>query len=368
MDTQESSYKYLAIKDALTQEIDDGAYPHMTKLPGENKLAETYGASVLTVRRALADMVHEGKVKRMQGKGTFVIKDGSEGSNGTNGFTNGIKAVSLIIPSYDESDTTIVRIIRGAQSYLTGVGYSLVVDCSHVNYIEEAEILSRYQSDVLGGIILFSADPTANKRKILDLTKRNIPHVLLDRSMDIFSCSFVSSYNTDGGFKITEHYIQNGHQRIAFIFTDLNLDTESSRLDGYRTAHEIYNTPYDSRLIYDWSLCEPETLRTFVQEYEPTALLCVNDKTALTAMSHLQGMGYRIPDDFSVSGFDDLDMIKHLSPALTTVAQDFDSMGREAARLLIGQINGTIGSTKLYLPMELIIRGSTGCIGGIRDV
>ena len=93
----------------------------------------------------------------------------------------------------------------------------------------------------------------------------------------------------------------------------------------------------------------------------PTALVCFNDKTAVGALAAAAERGLRVPDDLSVTGFDDIDLAQATSPALSTVRQPLAEMGRMAVSLLIRLLDGhQVDALHIELATDLIVRGSTG--------
>ena len=95
----------------------------------------------------------------------------------------------------------------------------------------------------------------------------------------------------------------------------------------------------------------------------PTALFCANDEMAIGALKGLKEKGLKVPDDISVTGFDDLDMANYCDPPLTTIRQPAVRMGEEAAELLFRIIEGEQPKlTEYILPFEIIIRESTRAV------
>jgi DNA-binding LacI/PurR family transcriptional regulator len=92
----------------------------------------------------------------------------------------------------------------------------------------------------------------------------------------------------------------------------------------------------------------------------PTALVCVNDLMAVGALRELRARGLRVPEDVSVTGFDDIQLARYLHPSLTTIRQEKSRLGTEAGRSLLRHVNGEADvPTVVTLPVELIARGST---------
>ena len=183
------------------------------------------------------------------------------------------------------------------------------------------------------------------------------PFVLIDRKVFGIESSLVSSDNNNGFYSIVEYLIQCGHRRIAFISGNTYGSTSrSNRFSGYLQAmndnrvpikdeyiiHDI--VPFDyNKVFYDQTIKGNDQLKKSTiavleklmrLENPPTALATTNDYIALYTMNIARDMGIRIPEDLSITGFDNLPICSLFTPRLTTVAQDFSGMGQAAVRLL----------------------------------
>jgi DNA-binding LacI/PurR family transcriptional regulator len=164
---------------------------------------------------------------------------------------------------------------------------------------------------------------------------------------------------TVGGRQIVEHLIELGHRRIAHV-TQLRDGWE--RQDGYRLALQRHNIPIDETLIVtcDGGIAGgiqavPELL---ANPNPPTAIFCFNDLTAIGVINALRERGHRVPQDISVVGFDDLEMSAYYHPALTTVRQPSELVGRRSFEMLLQLIKGNKNVKSQLLSPELVIRQS----------
>jgi LacI family transcriptional regulator len=168
-----------------------------------------------------------------------------------------------------------------------------------------------------------------------------------------------------GGFEATRQLVEAGHRRIAMINIqppESDLPAGIGRLAGYRRALEEAGLPEESALVrYGTGIVEDGlelTLDLFAGATPPTAIFCGNDRTAWGAYRALETLGLRVPDDCSIVGFDNHEMLApYLSPGLTTVELPYERMARRAVELLLS------GATEpLLTPIECspILRGSVG--------
>ena len=350
--------KYLTVKEALLRAIEDREYLPSSKIPSENQISEMFNVSVITARKALQELVNAGVIYRVKGKGTFVMANTDAKSNG--GGSSKIRIITLLLLNYESSDSSTMKIIRGAQQVLSQGGYNLTIECSYDDVRTEADILEKCISNRVDGVLLFSSNPESNLDALKHLEQEHIPFVLLDRGISQFPVSLVTSYNMDGGYRITRYLLENGHKKLLFAANDLQITTEKQRYAGFCMAlSEAGLTVTDAQCV-DRVLHETDVIVDRLKANGYTGIVCVNDKSAVKIMKTIKKAGYRIPEDVSITGFDDADYGKYVSPSLTTVAQPFVDMGRVAAQKLMDIIEGkSLGMSQEILPVEMIVRNST---------
>ena len=220
-----------------------------------------------------------------------------------------------------------------------------------------------------GGILLVGpTDPELIN--FFQSTKK--PFVLVDNYLPRQSIDAVLCDNFEGAREAIDYLISLGHSQIAFIGGPLlpggnrpvnKIYPIERRAAGYRTAL------LDAGLKLDYGLYESCNL-TIEGGYEAakrllnnkskfSAIFCANDKTAIGAMKALKEAGCRLPEDVSVIGFDDVELAEHVSPSLTTLRINKESMGAVALDRLISRINNPEGANMIItLEVELIKRGS----------
>ncbi len=168
----------------------------------------------------------------------------------------------------------------------------------------------------------------------------------------------------------------HGRRRIAFLRGPEGFLGSKRRFEAYQDALAKYHVPYDPNLVSaaptSWGFSEGINIfQAFLDEnalrprFDFDAVVGANDEIALAAVSVLHQRGQRIPDDISVSGFDDLALAGSTSPALTTVRPPFYEMGVRAVELILRTVNGGQKPARLplpeTLPTQLVIRHSCGC-------
>jgi DNA-binding LacI/PurR family transcriptional regulator len=190
--------------------------------------------------------------------------------------------------------------------------------------------------------------------------ERGVPLVVVDGPR-IDGHAFVGSEDRRGARLAVEHLLALGHRRFALLATSaVHLD----RLAGYREALEAAGIEWAAVPRHELSDDLPErglegARRALAADPRPTALVAATDQLALGALQAAREAGLRVPDDVSVVGFDDVPAAAWSRPALTTVRRPLFEKGEVAGRLLSGGAAGR----EVILPVELVVRGSTGRAG-----
>lgn len=352
--TESSNTKYMRVVRDLRMKIGEGVFDGDGCLPSENELCKLYAISVITARKALDVLAREGVAVRIRGRGTYL----SCHAAAREPVQPGQGIVPMILLSYDPGDSSILSIIGGAQTHLSGLGYSMSIECGNEDASTEAAILDRCIRDRVKGVLLFSSDPEACTDKLAEMSGIGIPFVMLDRYTDAFPCTVVASYNFDGAYQMTRRLIENGHRRIAYMARDLLTTVHRERLSGYRAAMRQFGGDLREALCFTAKEANLELLVERVLSHGATAVVCLNDRLAIAVMDALGAHGLSVPGDVSVTGFDDSEVGRFAN--LTTVRQAFTEIGRLSAEKLIELAGGNVGHSRTFLPIEIIERGSTG--------
>ncbi len=195
-----------------------------------------------------------------------------------------------------------------------------------------------------------------------------IPVVLFNRGQDGSGLSAVTSANIEGGRKVAEFLIAGGHKRIAHISGWVGSSTGRDRAIGFREGLEAAGQSVlqeiDGR--YSRDIAAEATRSLMARDDKPDAIFVGNDHMAFAVMDTLRSeLGYRIPQDVSVIGYDDVPMASWAAYDLTTVRQPVNKMVDATLDTLMGQINDpTRTPRKTEIPGPLIARGSARCPKG----
>ena len=343
---------YATLAARLRERIEARSLPPGAWIGTEVAIAEEYGLSRMTARRAVQTLVDEGLVERRPGRGVFVPGEG--------GASRAIRFVAgnlLWAPA--------VRVAQAVQEGATAAGFEVSVfdgrgDLSAVL----AELRALPGSGATGAIVMSQHDPAFNLA-LAELVAAGFPFVVVDQALSDLPGASVASDNRAGGRLAAEALLAAGHRRLAFL-GDLAADTTAERAQGAADACAEALVPPPAVLdipgqrFDDW---EP-AIRARIEDLlgmrpRPTALVCSCDAVARIAYRALAERGVDVPRKMSVTGFDDDPIAEWVSPALTTIRQDFSEMGRRALALLAERLAApTVAPRHEAVPVSLVSRAS----------
>lgn len=189
-----------------------------------------------------------------------------------------------------------------------------------------------------------------------------IPTALLDNSIKKnHSVSYIGTDSFEGIDDAIEHLVTLGHSRIGLINGSRNSFICDQRRQAYIDSMTAHGLPFSEETM-PYGYFVPEAAKPHVGSLLSmgiTAILCGNDLIASGVIAECGELGYRVPEDVSVIGFDDIPMSDKLTPPLTTIRQDRIELGKCGFYALNSQINNVSISRTLLRP-RLIVRGSTG--------
>jgi LacI family transcriptional regulator len=253
-------------------------------------------------------------------------------------------------------------IVRGIQDYLNEHGFlSLIVNSDWDPGQEQAAIKTLLSRPVDGIVFVEYSHQTHSD----DLERSKKPHVFVHR---LFGSPIKNSVVPDdyyGASLATEHLIQLGHRRIAYINGPENWHTCRARLSGYQDTLASHHLPFDVSLVQpgDWEIESGYAAAKNVLKLaeHPTAIFAANDAMALGALYAIQDSGLNVPDDVAVVGYDNRNFTKTVRPRITTVSMPVIEMGSVAAELLLRQIaEGRKEEEEIKVKGQLIIRETCG--------
>lgn len=359
---------YEKIVNQIKESIIMGELNEDAKLPTEVDLAKQFDVSRITSKRALEELRIQGYIYRIQGSGSFVASLEKNSSNSSEASDDS-RRIAILLP-FDQSMGGIINVINDASEVFNKYNYYITIHTFQNNAESERELLTQLYGDGTKGIIFYPFSDLRNLEIINKLYLNNYPLVTIDKYFEGIPVSSVVSDNLNSSLNATQYLIDQGHNKIGFI-SDATIESAHSvrqRYFGYCRALKKSDITIDEAIVKVgvYKNIEIEGYSTFynriMKEFmskKVTALVCINDYVASVCMREALNLGYKIPEDLSVIGFDNIDLACHLQVPLTTVAQDFHSIGRIAAELIMERINDDSEPRQVVLPTELIVRSST---------
>ncbi|HET8842074.1 MAG TPA: LacI family DNA-binding transcriptional regulator [Ktedonobacteraceae bacterium] len=212
------------------------------------------------------------------------------------------------------------------------------------------------------GIIMLAIDQS--DPRIQALIEAKIPTVFVDTMGEGSHATYAQSNHLEGASQIAEHLLALGHRRIAFLIEPLSNPTSTERLLGCQQVMARAGIPFDPGLLcqVEWSTDEAyQAARVFLSRRRDfTAIVAGSDMMAIGILRALHEAGLRVPEDVSLTGFDDVVLSQYTTPPLTTIRQDKEALGSGAVQRLIALIEEEGNVSPLIVPSQLVVRASTG--------
>lgn len=255
------------------------------------------------------------------------------------------------------------RIFLGTEFEARDGEYYVLLTTVKSNFSNEDPLPRFVLEKSVDGIIIAGKVPQNLIDKIVQL---NIPIMFVDYDANINCCPRVLIDNMQGGIIATNHLLELGHKKIGFIGADIDHPSLHDRLIGYKQALEQANLIVNfNHIIIDALYPDRQNgydsaKRLFENNKDVTAVFACNDAMAIGVMHYLKDNNYKIPEDISVIGFDDVEADLLLDPPLTTMRVPKIELGAEALRTMINYLkNKNNSNKKILVPVELIVRNST---------
>ena len=230
------------------------------------------------------------------------------------------------------------------------------------------QLLAIVEQATVDGLLIATLTVSDEQRDLL--TQTGIPFVTLsDVCVGELNC--ISPDNAHGGYMATEHLLELGHRRVAYVgdeFTNVyDFPTSKLRNEGYRSALKAFDVPYRSEYVclgvHGEETAYRLTERLLALPEPPTAIFAMSDIQAVGCIQAIREAGLRVPEDISVIGFDDVQLSRYIG--LTTVRQHLEQGGYLGMRLLLNMVTTPDDVVPRQLPpLQLVVRGTTQAYSG----
>ncbi|HRI79606.1 MAG TPA: LacI family DNA-binding transcriptional regulator [Cyclobacteriaceae bacterium] len=271
-------------------------------------------------------------------------------------------SIGVVIP--ETVNRFFAKAVGGIQEVANRAGYNVMICQSNESLNLEKNNLQTLLASRVDGILISVSRETNEHDHLRHALDREIPVVFFDRIVEELSASQVYSDNFDISFQGTEHLINQGCKRIAFIAGPQHLYNSRNRLNGYLAALQKYKITVNESLIVDSNYkvndVEDYTRYLFNLQKKPDGIFALNDMSAVEIMYILKKKGLRIPKDVAVLGFNNETICKFVEPSLSSIDHPAFDMGAAAAEILLRQITkNEIHQEKRMIKSSLVVREST---------
>ena len=250
-------------------------------------------------------------------------------------------------------------IVRGVGQRLSDSPFQLII--TMVGTEQDRVRLASYLTEQhVDGVLLLSLH--ARDGLVAALDGRGLPTVCGGAVVGTDAAVVVDADNRTGGAVAVEHLLSLGRRRLAVLTGPQDMSSGRDRLAGARDALRAAGLDTEGLLVafgdYSESSGERAMREVLAHGPAPDAVFAASDLMAAGALRVLREVGLRVPDDVALVGFDDSPVCGHTDPALTSVHQPVEEMGRVMADLLIARITGGPVAPRTVLPTRLVVRGS----------
>jgi LacI family transcriptional regulator len=327
-------------------------------------IADRLGISVPTVSRALAgysDIADETRMRVLQAAEQMGYRPNVSARRLQQQRT---ETLGFVIPTHGPrfSDPFFSELLTGIGNEAAEQEYDLLVSTRAPGRDELKTYERMVMEQRVDGMLVVRT--RHQDQRIAYLLKRSFPFVAFGRSNLEADFPHLDVDGKEGMREITQHLIDLGYRRIAYINAPVDLVFASHRLAGYKEALAANDIPCDKTLVFVGALTERSGHRAathlLAQDPRPDAIAACNDLMALGAISAARKLGLTVGHDLAVTGFDDVPLAAHAHPPLTTVRQPIYTIGRRICRMLIRILETSrVEDRQVLLKPKLIIRASS---------
>lgn len=328
---------------------------------GLRKVAEIAGVSTATVSRAMnnPELVSAELRERIA---SVVQRLGWVPHGAARALaTRRTGAIGAVFPTLTHGD--FARAIDGLQSELTRLGYTLLLACSEYNSDQEFQQVRKFVERGVDAILLVGELHHHDMKEFL--ARNTVPLLNMFVYNPETHGTSIGPDNHKALYRLTRHLIDLGHRRFGVIAQDSSTnDRAKARTQGIRDAlaEQALAVRPDHFVVGQWTIREGRDLfrRIVSHEPKPTAVICGNGYLAVGAMLESQALGIRVPDEMSIVGYDDIEIMAELPVPITTVRVLSEQVGRRAGRHIAAVLEGRQEATEFECDAEIVARASSG--------
>jgi len=356
--------KHRQVYEALLQQIVSGRVKAGGRLPSEADLVHRFGASRITVARALRDLQVAGFVERRAGSGTFVRQARR---------VDQALSLGMVVPDFGDVEV-FTPIYRGmldapeAQSHAllwtTGAGTAATREDEAWLACQQC-VARRVDGVFFAPLELTPNHRTVNRRIAEAFAAARIPVVLLDRSIEPYPQrgrhDLIGLDNRRAGALVTSHLLNRGCQRVTFVGLSDAASSVDAREAGFREALALAGLTAQPDSVLRGDPSDTLLVDALMRRYRPDGIVCASDRTAGALMRTLLVLGHGIPGQVRIGSIDDVEYASLLPVPLTTLRQPCREIGIAAMSAMMSRVaQPDLPPRDILLHGQLIVRASSG--------
>ena len=361
LDIRDPRPLYQQVEDDLREKIAQGEIKVGEQLESQQVLARRYGVSLITIKRALNDLISEGILFSRAGKGTFVARR-TPGVDYTRHPTIGLVLRDLNSPFFS-------LILQKVEELASENKYNLLLSSSANRLEKEEDLVEHFLEIGVNGLIIASMSHVYHATPVIrKLHESGYPYVMVSYIEDE-EIYWVGTDNVKGGYLAGEHLAKLGYRKVGYINGEEGNLPGERRKEGLLRALRDYGIEFNPkfefrlRLRGEWNDYRSgyEIGEHFVTLTDrPEAMFVYNDLSALGFQRAVLDRGLRVPDDVAIVGFDDIKRGQVAPVPLTTIRQPTDEIGAVAFEKLVKLMQNEPVESRTTLEPRLVVRESCG--------
>lgn len=349
---------YLKVKETIEKDVEAGKRPGSSRLLSENSYCDRLGVSRVTVRKAVDELIREGMLQRIPGKGIEIVDPSFRQEKPL------YKRLAFVI-RFSEDDDFFSRMVLACTQTANLYGYSYNI--YNISQWRSQNIFSELLKSEIDGVLFtyYIHEPhTGNFQSVID---KGIPLVMVDNLPLSGEYPYVLSDDEKGGYLAASHLLSKGCRRILFIGEEIEEYTQAKRLEGYKRAVREGGFGEDGLRVL--KIREPgevyeQVSGIFAGGIEYDAVASFADGYVTEAYRALKDSGIRVPGQVALAGYGDSVAGRLLEVPLSTIEMPVFEMGRQACEMLINFLEGRGTLDKRILDVRLAERQSSGKSSG----
>ena len=280
---------------------------------------------------------------------------------------NKMKTIGVLLPTVTQP--FLSSLISGIEVAAQKAGYTVLIMQSHDSYKEEVNLTQSLYDNRVSGVICSLAMETKNTDHFKRFIDNNTALVFVDRVPKNFDTFHVVIDNFDAGYKATKHLISQGCKRIAHITAGLENSIYYERKEGYLAAIREHDLPVEDELIVKADTITYEEATKVCEKLlklknPPDGIFAPGDILGVSAIQTAKRLGFKVPQDLAVIGFNNDPISSIIDPNLSTITHPAFKMGQTSAEIVLKNLKSTKRKNEIikqitYLNTDVLIRKSS---------